>query len=81
MKILTYLELQEKSVLLPLMEQAFGWTFDPSEFEETIESDPRLGDGCVGFCAIDNAEILGYVGVLDLNTRLLDGPREKVGGI
>ncbi len=81
MKILTYLELQEKSALLPLMEQAFGWTFDPSEFEKTIESDPRLRDGCVGFCAIDNAEILGYVGVLDLNTRLLDGTIEKVGGI
>ncbi len=81
MKILTYSELKSKSSLLPLMEQSFGWVFNPTEFDETIKTDPRLRGGCVGFCAIDNREILGFVGVMDLRARLLDGTEEQAGGI
>ena len=81
MRILTYRELDRKSVLLALMEQAFGWPFNPPEFEKAIKADPRLKDGCVGFCAINKEEVLGYVGVMDLATRTIDGRVERAGGI
>jgi len=81
MEILTYQGLAQKSDLLPLMEQAFGWPFDPLEFEKNIKMDPRLRDGCVGFCAVKDRKVLGYVGVMDLATRTADGKVEKVGGI
>jgi ribosomal protein S18 acetylase RimI-like enzyme len=81
MKILTYRELERKSALLPLMEQAFGWPFDPFDFERAIKLDPRLRDSSVGFCAVDEGEVLGYVGVMDLESRTFDGTVEKVGGI
>lgn len=81
MKILTYRELERKSALLPLMEQAFGWPFDPFDFGRVTKLDPRLRDSSVGFCAVDEGEVVGYVGVMDLDCRTLDGTVEKVGGI
>jgi ribosomal protein S18 acetylase RimI-like enzyme len=81
MKVLTFQSLERKSALLPLMEQAFGWPFDPFDFEKVIKLDPRLRDSSVGFCAIDEGEVVGYVGVMDLDSRSLDGTVEKVGGI
>lgn len=67
--------------MLPLMEQAFGWPFDPEEFEKTIKADPRLIDGCIGFCAVDEEKLVGYVGVMDLATRTLQNTVEMAGGI
>jgi GNAT superfamily N-acetyltransferase len=63
------------------MEQAFGWPLDPFEFERVIKLDPRLRDSGVGFCAMDEGEVVGYVGVMDLDSRALDGTVEKVGGV
>jgi ribosomal protein S18 acetylase RimI-like enzyme len=63
------------------MEQAFGWPFDPEEFEKTIKADPRLIDGCIGFCAVDEEKLVGYVGVMDLATRTLQNTVEMAGGI
>jgi ribosomal protein S18 acetylase RimI-like enzyme len=63
------------------MEQAFGWPFDPEEFEKTIKADPRLKDGCIGFCAVDGGKLVGYVGVMDLATRTLQNTVEMAGGI
>ena len=81
LKILTYQELKEKDALLPLMEQAFGWPFDPEEFERTIKIDPRLGGSCVGLCALDGEILVGYVGIMSLNTKTIEGKVEKAGGI
>jgi ribosomal protein S18 acetylase RimI-like enzyme len=81
MRILTYQELAAKNALLPLMEQAFGWPFDPPEFEKTIKVDARLRDSCVGFCAVDEGKVLGYVGVMELTTRTVDDTARKEGGI
>lgn len=81
MKILTYQELEQKSTLLPLMEQAFGWPFDPLEFEKTIRMDPRLRESGVGFCAVIDDQTVAYVGVMDLTTRTVDDKLEKAGGI
>ncbi len=81
MEIITYWELEQKGLLLPLLEQAFGWPFEQLEFERFIRVDPRLRDGCVGFCAVKEEKVLGYVGVMDLTTRTGDGAVEKVGGV
>ncbi len=81
MKILTYRELKVKDGLLPLMDQAFRWPFNPRRFEKFIRIDPRSKDSPVGFCAVENDKVVGYVGVLDLATRTLDGDVKYVGGI
>lgn len=81
MRILTYQQLDQKRSLLPLMDQAFGWPFDPLEFDKRIEWDPRLSDSGVGFCAVTKDTAVGYVGVMDLATRTVDNKVERVGGI
>jgi GNAT superfamily N-acetyltransferase len=81
MSILTYRELKQKNTLLPLMEQAFGWPFDPVEFQKTIKADPRLRDGSVGFCFLKQGKLFGYVGVMDLTLRTVTGKLERVGGL
>jgi GNAT superfamily N-acetyltransferase len=80
-KILTYRELESKDGLLPLMDQAFRWPFNPRSFEDFVKIDPRSRNGPVGFCAVEDARVIGFVGVLDLPTRILDGTAEYVGGI
>jgi ribosomal protein S18 acetylase RimI-like enzyme len=64
-----------------LMEQAFGWPFDPLEFDKNIKADPRLRDSGVGFCAVIEGKTVAYVGVMDLATRTADNKEEQVGGI
>lgn len=81
MKILSYQELKDKDALLPLMEQAFGWPFDAQEFDRTIKIDPRLRESCVGLCALEAGTLVGYVGIMDLATKTLEGTVEKAGGI
>lgn len=81
MEILAYQELKEKNTLLPLMEQAFGWPFDPTEVEKSIRADPRLRDGSVGFCALKEGKAIGYAGVMDLTLGTVAGTEERVGGL
>jgi ribosomal protein S18 acetylase RimI-like enzyme len=81
MRILTYQQLDQKRSLLPLMEQAFGWPFDPLEFDKNIKADPRLRDSGVGFCGVVEGKTVAYVGVMDLATRTVDNRVERVGGI
>jgi predicted acetyltransferase len=81
MKILTHRELESKDELLPLMDHAFGWPFNPKTYEKLIKIDPRLKNSAVGFCAVENEHAVGYVGVMDLATQTLDGNIEYVGGI
>jgi len=81
MKILTHRELESKDELLPLMDNAFGWPFNPRTYDRLVEIDPRLRNSPVGFCGVENGRVIGYVGVMDLATRTLDGKVEYVGGI
>ncbi len=81
MRILTYRNLKLKDSLLPLIDQAFRWPFNPEWFEDFIKIDPRSRDSPVGFCAVENGCVIGFVGVLDLATRTLDGTVEHVGGM
>jgi hypothetical protein len=61
------------------MEQAFGWPFDPIDFERTIKLDPRLRDGRIGFCAVEERRALGYVDLMDLTSTIVNGKVEKLG--
>jgi GNAT superfamily N-acetyltransferase len=81
MEILTHREIESKETLLPLMDNAFGWPFNPRTYERLVKIDPRLRDSSIGFCAVENGRAIGYVGVMDLATRTLDGKVEYVGGI
>lgn len=81
MKITPYRELPSKDGLLLLFQHAFWWPFNPSEFEEIIKVDSRLKYSPVGFAAIEKKQIIGFVGVMDIATRTLQGVEEPVGGI
>jgi GNAT superfamily N-acetyltransferase len=80
-EILAYSELKQKDSLLPLLEQAFWWPFNPAKYEKRIRTDPRLRDGSVGFCAVKEGKAVGFVGVMDLTLRTISGTEERVGGI
>jgi GNAT superfamily N-acetyltransferase len=81
LRISTYRELESKDDLLPLLDHAFNWVFDERQFNDFAKIDPRLKNGPVGFCALENGRIIGYVGVMDLATRTLEGTTEHVGGL
>ncbi|MEA2089136.1 MAG: GNAT family N-acetyltransferase [Thermoproteota archaeon] len=81
MEIITYPELESKNELFALMEQALWWPLNPTEFEKVIKVDPRLQDSPIGFAATENHRLIGFVGVMNLATRTLDGSKEKAGGI
>jgi len=81
MKVLTYRDLTSKDELLPLMDHAFRWPFNPRTFEKFVKTDPRMKDSPVGFCAVEDGRPVGFVGVLDLATRVLNGRIEHAGGI
>jgi|GEM_PF-573367 predicted acetyltransferase len=81
MEILTYKEIESKETLLPLLDNAFGWPFNPRTYEKLVKIDPRLRNSPVGFCAVENRRVISHVGVMDLATRTLDGKVEYVGGI
>jgi predicted acetyltransferase len=81
MKILTYRELESTDELLLLLDHAFRWTFNQRTFDKLVKIDPRLKNSSVGFCAIENGHVVGFVGVMDIATRTLNGTVEYVGGI
>jgi GNAT superfamily N-acetyltransferase len=81
LEISTYRELESKDGLLPLLDHAFNWIFDEHQFGDFVKIDPRLKNSPVGFCALENGRIIGYVGVMDVATRTLEGTTEQVGGL
>ena len=81
MKIETYRELESKDELFPLIDQALWEYFNPIEFEQDIEADPRLKRSPIGYAAVEKGLIIGFVGVMDMVTRSVDGSEVKVGGI
>lgn len=81
MDIMSYRELESKDEFMVLMEMAFGSPVTPATFEKNINRDIRLKNSPVGFCAVENGKLAGFVGVLDIPTRTVDGTEEIVGGI
>ncbi len=81
MKIVTYRELQPKDEIMMLMELAFWWPICPPDMEERIRTDTRLKTGPVGFCAVKDDRLAGFVGVMNLPTKTIENETETVGGI
>lgn len=81
MEIVTYRELEPKDDFMVLMEMGFGAPVTPATFAENINRDIRLKNSPVGFCAVENGKLAGFVGVIDIPTRTVDGKEEMVGGI
>jgi predicted acetyltransferase len=81
MRVETYRELDSKDELFPLVDQALWEYLNPVEFERDIEADPRLKHSQIGYAAIEKDRIIGFVGVMDMVTRSVDGSQVKVGGI
>ena len=81
MKIVSYRELEPKDDFMMLMELAFWWPISPGTMEERIRTDARLKDSPVGFCAVEEGTLVGFVGVMDIPTRTLEGEVETIGGI
>jgi predicted acetyltransferase len=81
MEIKTYRELEIRDEFLPLFQHAFWWPYNPKEFKKAIKVDPRLQNSPVGYAATKNKRLVGFVGVMDITTRTLEGSEEKVGGI
>ncbi len=81
MKVEVYRDLASKNELFPLIDRALWELLNPLEFEEEIKADPRLRLSPVGYAAVKEDHIVGFVGVMDMVTRSLDGSEIKVGGI
>jgi predicted acetyltransferase len=81
MKIKAYRELESKDELFPLIDQALWEYFNPLEFEHDIKADPRLKNSPIGYAAVENGLVVGFVGVMDMVTRSINGSEVKVGGI
>ena len=60
LKIVSYRELsdEEKESMLPIMRIPFGWPFNPQRFEEIAKTDPCYKDSPIGFCAVENGEVV-----------------------
>ena len=81
MDIITYRELEPKDEIMMLMELAFWWPVSPKDLDEIINMDTRLKNSPVGFCAVKDGRLAGFVGVMDIPTKTLKGETEIIGGI
>ncbi|MGB8656404.1 MAG: GNAT family N-acetyltransferase [Candidatus Zixiibacteriota bacterium] len=81
MKIITYRELEPKDEFMMLIDLAFFWPMSPRNMEERIRTDVRLEHSPVGFCASEDGQLAGNVGVMDFPTKTVEGQTEIVGGL
>ncbi len=81
MEIQSYRELESKDGLVPILDHAFNWIFNQKQFDDFIRIDPRVKDGPVSFCAVENKRIIGHIGVMDMATRTVTGNVEHAGGL
>jgi len=81
LKVVAYADLESKDELFPLIDQALWEYLNPIEFELEIEADPRLKHSSIGYAAVQEGHIIGFVGVMDMLTRSVDSSEVKVGGI
>jgi ribosomal protein S18 acetylase RimI-like enzyme len=78
MEIIPYARLEGKHRMLNLFHQA-GLT--PFDYRSRGRGDFRIRTGNEGFCALENGELLGFVGVMEIPSRTLSGSTTNVGGI
>ncbi len=83
MEIVSYKEMHDYEGFFHLLWLVFpnSFSLNPIKLKKWMESDPRIKNGIVGFCMLENEKIVGFVGVMDLITRNLNGKIEPAGGI
>lgn len=81
MQIVTYRELEPKDDFMMLMDVAFPRPISPKTMQERIETDARLKHSPVGFCAVEDGRLIGFVGVMDIPTKTVVGETEIIGGV
>ncbi len=81
MQIVTYRELEPKDDFMMLMDVAFWWPISPKTMQDRIETDARLKHSPVGFCAVKDGRLIGFVGVMDIPTKTISGETEIIGGV
>lgn len=81
MKIVTYHELEDKTDLYVLWNKSFGFLCTPRQMDYWAKIDERLAGTPVGVCALIDAEIAGFVGIMEIPTRNKHGETELVGGL
>ena len=77
MDIIPYTQLEDKHRMLPLFYHAGHSPFD---YRRRGDGDFRIRKGHEGLCAVEDGEILGFVGLMDMPTRTVSGI-EMMGGI
>jgi ribosomal protein S18 acetylase RimI-like enzyme len=77
--IITFDELKDYYQFLRLMDSSFGWNPSP-EYIAKRRKDERYKYP-YGFCLMRGKTLAGFVGVMDIPVKTLDGEIEKVGGI
>ena len=81
MRIITYDELEKKDELTSVLSLSFGAWSSPRQMDEIRRLNTRTRNSPGGFCALENNHIIGFVGVMEIPTRALNGDTEPVGGI
>ncbi len=79
-KIITFDELKDDYQFLRLMDSAFGFTWHPQDIAKRRKVDERYKYP-FGFCLMKGKILAGFVGVMDIPVKTIDGKIEKVGGI
>lgn len=79
-RIITFDELKDYYQFLRLMDASFGWNPTPEQILKRRIADERYKYP-FGFCLMKNNVLAGFVGVLDIPVKTIDGKIEMVGGI
>ena len=80
MKIITFDELKDSYEFLRVMEASFGWCPTRQRVAKIRKMDERYKYP-YGFCMMKGETLAGFVGVMDIPVKTLDGRIEKIGGI
>ena len=80
MEIIPYVQCLQSHQISPMFYLGFRNLTYPEQFEKRRKWDFRIKDGPGGFCAVEDGQIIGFVGIMHVPTRGIDGP-EMVGGI
>lgn len=80
MEVIPHTQLRDKHRLLPLFLHAGLGSFDYRRFERRARADFRRREGPGGFCAVEREKLVGFVGVMEIPTRTVNGS-QMVGGI
>jgi predicted acetyltransferase len=80
MRIITYDELKDSYQFLRVMDASFGWAATAERVAKIRKIDERYKYP-YGFCLMKGETLAGFVGVMDIPVKTLDGKIEKIGGI